>query len=609
MTKRFIFTSAACFLTLLSLELVLLLGSGGDLIGYDFVFFIPRLISTSLLWHHEGLFSIPWYTPAVCGGLPLFSEPQSIIASIPQLLMQFLPPWDAILAGSVVYLCLMWAGTYFLADRVVGLERAFSFAAACFFAAGGFFFSRTFSGALHYQQFALLPLLFLVQFWKSEDVPRISLLLGLLLAYVVNAGGYLVILFFLFDWISIAAIIQISAPEKKSYWVAVIFRSVFGVLISVSISAAKLVAVQHFLRLFPRPEHLDRVVDAGSGLRLIFSQLFAYGAYRPFPWMHWEYNLTLTPMVLLGLVLLCVYSFKCFSPAQAARIRIPAVAIFVSFLAIMLLATGFGLGANFEKLPILGSFRANLRFTSALVLPIVLLAALGWQMNWRGSATKIFMLISAAASLLTPLPLFSMAPQYALLPAAGIKEMTRMEWSKFQSIRVASIRGPEAPGDAAAGGRHFAFCLTEDAGECRTLLGERAAETTFVPVAQENYDIVALMKGESNLTCTNPYLEQYVLRYYPAALNPGSVERETNGKFNMANPACLAFPEENNCTPGALISATDRENLERLISFKQTRWKIPRSEEIALQVSTVCAIAAACAAIFFIVQRLFHSGR
>src|SRR5215213_11843253 len=76
---------------------------GADgLIGADYRWFFPTLVAGQAWFQRNGWLSIPHFTPAFCGGVPLFANPQSVAYSLPQLLLVPLGPINAMLATLVI---------------------------------------------------------------------------------------------------------------------------------------------------------------------------------------------------------------------------------------------------------------------------------------------------------------------------------------------------------------------------------------------------------------------------------------------------------------------------------------------------------------------------
>ena len=86
----------AFVLALLSLTIYLphLFGEGAK-IGHDYSYFFPYLLSGHYWFLNNG-FDIPWFTPALCGGIPHFPNPQSLYYSAPQLFLHLVDPLGSI---------------------------------------------------------------------------------------------------------------------------------------------------------------------------------------------------------------------------------------------------------------------------------------------------------------------------------------------------------------------------------------------------------------------------------------------------------------------------------------------------------------------------------
>ena len=61
----------------------------------------------------------------------------------------------------------------------------------------------------------------------------------------------------------------------------------------------------------------------------------------------------------------------------------------------------------------------------------------------------------------------------------------------------------------------------------------------------------------------------------------------TNGYFNMKNPACYVFPDENNCIPGDHFRADQKEDLLSFISYKGYEFNMPKIQYISNWVSLI----------------------
>src|SRR5678816_3646600 len=71
-------------------------------VGHDYSITIPGMLDTYLHFHLNGL-SIQWFTPTFGGGIPAFPNPNNGQFSLLILLSMILPPWEAVLASTVIY--------------------------------------------------------------------------------------------------------------------------------------------------------------------------------------------------------------------------------------------------------------------------------------------------------------------------------------------------------------------------------------------------------------------------------------------------------------------------------------------------------------------------
>src|SRR5512144_2114867 len=49
----------------------------GGGVGHDYSLALPGMLSGYYWFSTNGLWAVPWYTPAFCGGVPAFADPQA----------------------------------------------------------------------------------------------------------------------------------------------------------------------------------------------------------------------------------------------------------------------------------------------------------------------------------------------------------------------------------------------------------------------------------------------------------------------------------------------------------------------------------------------------
>ncbi len=158
-------------------------------IGFDYKYFIPRLIDTHLHYRINGL-SIQWYTPSFGGGLPAYPNPQQIQFSLTQFLTLLVNPWSAILISIVCFALLGYFGAYLLIHSVLGFHWAVGMLGAVFFSINGFFLGHLGAGHLGYLAYPLLPFFLIALLSPSIPFQAAGVILSLLFGIFIYSGGF-----------------------------------------------------------------------------------------------------------------------------------------------------------------------------------------------------------------------------------------------------------------------------------------------------------------------------------------------------------------------------------------------------------------------------------
>jgi len=72
-------------------------------LGVDYTYFLPILLNGYYWFQSNGLFEVPWFTPAFCGGVPYLPNPQTMYYSFPQLLTFFTDPASSVYITFIVF--------------------------------------------------------------------------------------------------------------------------------------------------------------------------------------------------------------------------------------------------------------------------------------------------------------------------------------------------------------------------------------------------------------------------------------------------------------------------------------------------------------------------
>ena len=106
---------------------------------------------------------------------------------------------------------------------------------------------------------------------------------------------------------------------------------------------------------------------------------------------------------------------------------------------------------------------------------------------------------------------------------------------------------------------------------------------SFMPLHRNNI----LAEGKSQLLCYEA-LFGYRLESFPIkTLMVGPKMQESNGVFNIKNPACYVFPRENNCNIGDHFKSGQRKEANAFINYKKYSFKISLWQKIANYLSLI----------------------
>jgi hypothetical protein len=546
----------AVFTCLLGFVLDRLLSPVGGQIGHDYSYFLPRLIEGNRFLTAGGL-AIPWYSPAFCAGVPFYANPQSIFYSPIQILSFLFGSWEGIRLSVFFGLVIGVLGTFLLSRRVFDLDVISASIAAILFGGNGFFAVRMETGHLTFISFCLVPCICFVLLSRSISRVLSCSILALLGAGIVYSGGYYIIfiapLTVLFTVIFLKIRENFPGNRTCSFSFAEIsIRGLFGLIGSLAISTSKISAVRYYMEHFPRAASFDSLGGFGPTLGTIFTQLFAFGAYRPVSWGIWEYDSSIPQIAVVGL-LLFIASLVARRRQVVATINsrrggawVAALLVFVLVMLLVISGTTAELG---KSLTFLRSLRINIRFSSVFILPLCLAAAIGFSKReaWANSAR-----IVAVVGLCTALSMIA----HFFMPPLTVVKVFNLEVARDYEKTPGTKEFP----------KHVVFLDT-------TLSGE----------------IQALVTGGTLAHCYEPLLNSI---WPTGKLTEGPIEsRDASAAYNLLNPACLGFPEANSCVAGELIGRGDTMNLSALLERRPTHWKLP-------QIQQICNIVSLCAFIF-----------
>lgn len=544
-----------------------LLAQHNGLVGGDFSYFFPKLLQGKFFVDQQG-FSLPMYSPYDCGGTPFFANPQSMFYSLPQILTLYTDTWSAIRFTVLIFFSLQALGAYLLLRVSFRCSPIAAWMGGIIYATNTYFIVRMMGGQLSYHSVALIP--FLAFFLLSPFISNLiaASAVGFIGAYSVYSGAYSSIILSLFALLFTGIIYLFTLEPDGDVRLSVkrVFaRGAIGALIAVALSLPKLYLAAALLRQFPHKFGLDTVSDSYDLIAMIAGQLFFFGAYRPFPQYGFgEYGATISPVALLGI-------WSLFRTRQPIRAKLSQCWLLIGGGLVVLfwlfLVGGRAPASTVLSMIGLEAIRLNIRFTGAMMLPIVILASLGFS-RIVVKSEKIGLMLLVSLGCLVQLLILS-APR--LMLETHTVSLAEMQKSENSFSPIGTDRGPSA-----------------------------VVSSRFLSYAE------ALYSRSANSQCYEPLF--FGERVPGTNLRDGVVNTTDVEGFNLLNPSCFLFPSHFNCVPGDRIASSDGEFLHDLLSFKNPQQEMPRQFQVMKLISILTLIIVLvfiCYSAFLSVQRLF----
>jgi hypothetical protein len=573
----------AALLLVFGLCLASLLPNRHGFLGHDYALFLPQLLA-GFFWSHEnGYWQVPWGTPAFCGGVPLFPNPQTPYHSLPQVLTLVADPQQAVFLSVLAFAALGYAGFYLLSRRGLGASLPASVTGAALFMFNGFFFYRMVIGHVTFHGYMLVPwIAFLLMepppgegpAWPAQRIARLAAA-ALLVAYLLFSGMVNGIIPALLAVLALGALHALGRGPLRPFVVGL----AVALLWAAAIAAAKLHASLAYLSQFARTDYrLPGFGDLLTQLAVLVRSLFLWpGEVANSAGMvnvHWilerhefEYGVSLVPLLLILAV-----------PGMAfVRGRAPAGlrwspgdggwwprAVLAGVLVLPLIANLYhpAWNALLKTVPVVQSMSSLVRLYAAYIPVVIALAVLG--MDWLVQAGRRRNGVAAAC----------VVAAIAQFVAADDAHYQRQQFDPGPLTRsYAAVARSGAPVPAI------------------TSLGDG------------RYGNDALAVGVSPMNCYEPMFG-YRLEHLPGdGLSPGPMLADGRVTSRLRNPACYVFPGENGCVPGDPFPPEATTRAQAFITYGEPGWQFPMTQRLCSAISTVAAALALLALLPLLARR------
>lgn len=562
-------------------------------IGNDYSYQLPNLLTGYYWFKNNGFFSIPWFSPAQCGGVPFYADPGFGLYSLPQFLTLFFNPLLAIKITFLFFAALGYFGFYFLLRRKFHIGQAFSVLGATIFLFNGFYAYRMIVGH-PFHAFMLLPYLALLllpdrsqsqPFFSKNNIYNI-MFSGAILAYMFHSAMMHIIPPVV---LSVAVILLIHAyiyGVSRNVWL----RAAAAVAVSLGLSISKLVAAFSFLKNVPRDLYsIPGFHNLFDAINIIIRSLF----FRPpadltmelivnSQWAirqhELEFGVTWVPFVVI-LVAIIWYIYLLlkkrtkFVPSKRTAIYLGAIILLLS-LPIAVNIYNPSWNKLLKSIPIIKNSFLMLRWF-AVYIPVSILGAVLFLNSVQKA--KRYAIWTA-----TILIVFVIAYQ-------SFENRTYYTTQTYDSnlINLAYEQSRSSDSIVPIGGVAIYDPKTKE------------------PSRGQNDLMVA---GLSQIICYNAIFG-YKLEQFPLGdLHPGPALEITDNHFNIKNPSCYVFPKENNCQPGDHFKADQRIEAEKFLQYKPFSFKKSNLQKIADAINLVF-LSLFCILLIYSIFRLIFKNK
>jgi hypothetical protein len=570
---------------------------------HDHSYNLPLLLNGYYWYLNNGFWSVPWFTPAFCGGMPLIANPTSFYYSVPQFLTFFIDPLISVRITFLIFACLGFWGMYLLLRSIFRASGWSALLAGALFLFNGFYAYRFIVGHMEFHGVMLVPFLayFLLRvedrqspYWKLRWGIDISAG-ALLLAYMFMSGMAQLMMPVVFSTILLALTLSLYDPSER---ILPIFswRLLFSGVLALCLSAAKLVAALSFLRHFPRNLYPLPGADGIGKLLLLIGRVLTFGGggvdlfrvlrNRPYdlPQHEFEYGLTVVPAALLALFCLSrLRHLPSMLRNLAQRRRILTLGAILLILAVPLALNYYSPVWNriLKSIPIIKSTTTFIRWLIIYIPFVVLLTALAAEKCTLWQRRR---------------PLLVIVCLYIVF---GQNLFADKSYYRIEEYDPGNIL--------------MAYAKAKTSGTppvISRLIASPADRFRRPPYFAHNG---VLTEGYSQILCYE-HMFGYSLELFPfKTIREGPALLTDRGVLNLKNPSCYLYPQENQCTPGDHFRTDQITMASQFINFRPFVFQVSRMQHLAnwLNLAALGAVTlfAILTAAIFLRRRLIKQKR
>ena len=510
------------------------------------------MTSAEFFFRQSGIFQVPWFTPAMCGGGFQFANPIDITYSVPQFLSMLSNPLTAVFLTHVIFVLIGALGTYILVRATpFNLSLWPALVASTFFAFNGFFMARMLTGHLNFHTFMLLPV---IAYCLLRNTTFASTIAGLLAAIILVAGGAHIVIPIA---LSILMVLCLESGYTNRLSKKDIIRSVtIAGAVALALSAAKLSVTFSLLSNFPRSLYSLQGVES-----------FFHALWMPIAALVWqinppgdlhgnlilrshEFEYSLSPVIIPCLLLSAYFAIKHY-PKRFTRILLLMLPISLPILMVNYYQPQWH--DLLKEIPIVSSSLSLFRWYSSFILFLAIVGAIGIEQLPR----KLTIVVSLAAMVATA--------TWQIGRDADWKNTTTVNYRTILDGLEKSRSNGIQP-------------ITH-------LSVKKNSEGIVTPV---HIGIDAhFTEGHSQVFCYEPILgyNNELLKIENIRIAP--ILYQVGNELNMKNPACYTFPKANGCQPGDNFTLLQKQELLSFTTYRSWHFYMPWYQHLANKLTLI----------------------
>jgi len=562
---KYFFNLENCLFCICALSVIIIsltcLNSLYPFSGSDFRQHLSWLLSNHILILKNGIHTIYW-TPSFGGGVPVFPNPQSMQFSLPQCLIFFFNPWVSINFTLAIFLAIgaVYIFRFFL---LITEKRITAIVGAVFFMCTGFYINHICAGHLDFHSYPLIAALYFYIFAIHRPLLSRSIKFSIILSYMVYTGGFFCVLMFFFSMLICIPLLIYLYKDFFKRKLQIFKLVISGILLSFLLCSAKLVAVWHFMRFFPRIIGYTTQVPFSQACVSVLAQLFYVPFYLLFvsdkgcvsrlrfiTGTHfglWELDIGM-PLLLslfIGLSLL-IRPLILINFLKKKKNRVVWLVLCITAV-ICVLEFTIVKGSFYrilKKMPVLKSIHVNVRFAGCFIIPLIVIFVFGFERLKMNQRLFNFLCVIIIVFTIYNYSFYVKIPEF-IHSAFDIRKSIIL-WDKIRE----NIRD-------------FKVKYVKDISDMEALFQNATSRYPYFPVFG------------------------YKLSKFKPEIKLGKVDEIVGNGFNMTNPVSLVYPFANNLKLFSKISKYDFENFSLFINYKIPKWHISKLQVVANYITII----------------------